>query len=144
MEPELEKAKIALNKYLCFTELQVNEAKKEEKELMSKDDIEYVLSLNGIKKKDVCQFKSSFKTYNSYNLINAIFDAKNKGFQGLRLMTTLRTEDTEKIKSMGYFVKMDSDWDEVYFTEEAYILNEISNFKNLFAGLSEMAASNVI
>lgn len=144
MYPELERAKVILDKSFCFMEWQANDAIQAGREVMGKEDIEFLLSLQGISKDEVLFFESDkIDEYDSEKLFTVILNSKKDGLKGLVLDTTIIEQDASKLKEMGCFVRIEGHgsvfWDEVYFSEDAYIRAEISYFKNLFGGLVGVA-----
>ncbi len=113
--------------------------------LMKMDDIEYLLSLDGFAKGDVVSFASiNEESYDSSLLFETIETAKNTGKQGVRIMCTILTgPDSVRLRKSGYYI-VDAGhgsviWDEIYFSEEAYIKSQIASFQNLFGGLKSIA-----
>lgn len=146
MTQELEKAKKVLNKTFCFMQRQADDAKARGEELMEKEDIEFLLSLNDITKEKVLTFESETEyTYDSKKLFRAIHKARNERLKGVRIMcATLTKEDEAKVKERGFFIEYtghgSTSWDEIYFSEEAFIKQRIASFKNLFGGLASVAS----
>lgn len=126
-------------------EWQANDARAKGETPMEKDDVEYLLSLDGFAEGDVVSFPAiSEESYDSTLLFETIEIAKNAGRQGLSIMCAVLTAtDRTRVKEAGYYV-VDAGhgsviWDEIYFSEEAYIRNQISYFKNLFGGLKSIS-----
>lgn len=145
MTNEILKAKEILNKTFCFMEWQANDARARGETLMKIDDIEYLLSLDGFAEGDVVSFASiNEESYDSSLLFETIETAKNTGKQGVCIMCTILTgPDSVRLKKSGYYI-VDAGhgsviWDEIYFSEEAYIRNRISHFKHLFGGLQSVS-----
>lgn len=142
---DIEKAKKVLNKTFCFMQWQANDARARGETLMEKDDIEYLLSLDGFAEGDVVSFDSiSEDAYDSHKLFSAIENAIKEGKQGLLIMCAMLThEDEARIKNSGYYVVQAGhgsvSWDEIYFSEEAHTRSQISYFKNLFGGLKSIS-----
>ncbi len=149
MTQDLEKAKKIINKNFCLMQWQADDAKKRGEELMGKEDIEFLLSLNSITKEEHISFDALEGRYNSDNLFKAIKNSKDKGLKGLLMIgTTLNQKDSTALKEMGYFIRYE--WlgstmcDEIYFSEEAFIRAEISRFKHFFGCIGEAVQGNLI
>lgn len=145
MTKEILKAKEILNKTFCFMEWQANDARARGETLMKMDDIEYLLSLDGFAEGDVVSFTSTSEgIYDSNKLFSAIDDAQKEGKQGLYISCAVLTgADKVKVKEAGHYI-VDAGhgsviWDEIYFSEEAYIKSQIASFQNLFGGLKSIA-----
>ena len=126
-------------------EWQANDARARGETLMKIDDIEYLLSLDGFAEDDVASFASTSEgIYDSSKLFSAIDDAQKEGKQGLYISCAVLTgADKVKVKEAGHYI-VDAGhgsviWDEIYFSEEAYIRNRISHFKHLFGGLQSVS-----
>lgn len=148
MMQDIEQAKKILNKTFCLMQQQREDAETQGEEVMGKEDIEFLLSLNGTTKEDVVSFKGEQDTYDSEALFTAIKDATEKGLEGLIMYSTLHRNDELRIKEMGYFINYTGhgswQWDEIYFSEEAFIKSEISSFQNLFGGIASAHSANLI
>ena len=136
---ELLQTERILGKSFCIMEWQVNDAISRGHEIMGGEDINFLLSL------DVKNITSSFqidygKIYDSKKFFEFIDESKVNNFQGIRLsIATLKYEDDVRLRNLGYFIKQTGHgsvfWDEVYFTKDAFIVNEIHCFQNLFGSI---------
>ena len=111
--------------------------------LMEKEDIMFLLSLPGIQSGEVRSFEVE-ENYNSEELFRAIASSKDAGLKGIKLSWgTLTREDESKVQAMGYLINPTGHgsvlWDEIYFSEEAFIENHISHFKNMFESFTSIA-----
>ena len=143
MTQDLEKAKIALQKTFCFTEMQANEAKAGGQALLEAEDIKFLLSLPGIRQEEIASFQTG-DTYDSKDLFLAIEKAKADGFKGFRLdIAVLTREDEARVHAMGYILNPTGYcsvlWDEIYFSVEAYIESHVSDFQNFIGNLRSSA-----
>jgi hypothetical protein len=141
MIADLEKTRRILHKTFCFMQWQTDDAIKRGEEVMGIEDIEFLLSLDGIGKGEVLPFKSDKEdSYNFENLFRAIKMARKKKLKGVVMETTLTQEDNIRLKKIGVFIKYAGYqavlWDEIYLSEEAFMESEISDFKNLFGCLA--------
>ena len=148
MDSQLEKTKVILNKTFCFMQWQSESATKRGEQVMEKEDIEYLLSLNGITKGEILSldgtengFFSGMKKYQPNELFEIINKAKKKGFSGISIIEKdVTNSEYQKIKEMGGYVDFtgysSTNICNVYFTEEAFIRSKISKIKNLFGCLT--------
>jgi hypothetical protein len=147
MNPDLERAKSILDtKALYFMQWQVDDAKQRGEDLMGKEDIEFLLSLDSIKQEGIAAFEPGQPytgVYDSEKLFIAVGEAVKQGKKGIDLCTDLKAEDKKIILGKGYFVFMEAHgscfWEEVYFSEEAYVQARISHFKNMFGSFASVA-----
>lgn len=147
MTPELEKAKKALNKYFCFTELQANQARLEGKELMEKEDMEFLLSLKNQTSNRYAHLQRKNGRYDSEIMFVLLKDSVAKGLEGMLTYTRLPEKDLVRLEKAGYMVKMEGPGmigDEIYFSEDAFIRAEICSFQNLFGCLGSFRRCNII
>ena len=140
MTQDLEKAKKILGKIFCFMESQANDARERGEELMDTEDIEFLLSLDGTIENEILHCPFDFDgSLSKLQLLKIIQKAKNEKKSGVMLGMVIRHEDVSAIEKRGYFISMTGygslDWDEIYFSEDAFIRSRISSFKNLFDGL---------
>jgi len=140
MIQDSEKVKNVLKKTFCFMQWQVDDANEKGEEVMGKEDIEFLLSLEGLRKHDVYVFETrEIGRYDSRSLFRAIERAQSRGCLGLRIFISLiKYEDEQKIKKLGYFLKCEHGFDEIYFNEEGSLRYEISEFKHLFGSLGSV------
>lgn len=140
MIEELERAKQIFKKTFCFMQMQADAAKARGEELMEKEDMEFLLSVELPKQKFLTH---DMKKYDSEGLFAAIEAAATKGVDGLRIVSSnIANNDVLKIHEMGYFVEFIGPGDigdEIYFTEDALIKNRVCDFKNLFGSLASVA-----
>ncbi len=145
MEDKYIKAKTVFGKTFCLMQWQVNDVIANGGKVMEKDDMEFLLSLDGIKAGEIASFDSDDDvTYDSERFFTALEDAKMNGLLGLSIsIATLKKEDRQKVRGAGYFIKDEGHgsvfWDEIYFTEEAYLKARISSFQNVFGGVASVA-----
>ena len=146
MTQDLEKAKkILTTKLLCFMQWQVDDAKARGHELMEQEDIEFILSLDGITQEEILTFNvPEEERYTPEALFKKIEEAKSKNLKGIIIMCdVLGDKLKEKIQEIGFFVKNSAwnsiVWDEIYFLEEDFVRAEISDFKNLFGSFASVA-----
>lgn len=145
MIEELEKVRAIFDKHFCFTQLQTDEVVQNGGQVMDIEDMEYILSLEGTPKNGLVHFDAESKeTYNSEALFNALDKAHKQGADGLALwIATVRFKDEKRIQGLGYYFEPTGHgstlWDEIYFSEEAYLIMRISKFKNLIGGLKDVS-----
>lgn len=145
MTPEdITKAKAVLGKTLCFMQWHEDDAKKHGQEIMSTEDMKFLLSLDGITKDDVLDcFDINSGSLSKLQLLKAIQKAKNENKQGIIFGSVLGERNQSAVDKRGYFVSMNGHgsvmWDEVYLSEEAYIKSQISHYKNLLGSFASVA-----
>ena len=144
MTDTLVKAKGILDKHFCFSQQQADEIVSKGGVLMTAEDMQFLLSLDGFKNGDVAFFPTNeFNIYDSEELFLFIEQSKKEGKQGLHLDGVFTSEDATKLKALGYYIEYtghgSSIWDELYFTEDAYITHQISSFKNLMGSIISLA-----
>lgn len=144
MTQDLEKAKTILSKTFCLMEWQANDARERGQELMEKEDIEFLLSLPSTQKNELLHcFEIEDGNLSKLKLLKTIQRAKIEKKDGVILGTTIGDSNHSSMEERGYFVKMTGHgsalWDEIYFSEEAFIKSEISYFKNLFGSFASVA-----
>lgn len=143
MTQELQKAKQILSKPFCFMQWQVDDAFAKGDEPMTKEDIQYLLSLS-VDSKTGEHFDMMLKSgYDSEELFAAIDLAKKKELDSVWMIgATLNAQDARRVKDQGYFVRIE--WlgstmlDEIYFSEEAATKADIAKFQSLFKGITGM------
>jgi len=145
----LEQVEKILNKHFCFMEWQEKDAITRNYEIMGIDDIEFLLSLD-TKGNKISSFETTYgKIYDSEKLFKFIEDSKSKGFLGVSLVwSTLTSADEIKLSKLGYLIKQTGHgsifWDEIYFTKNAYITNEVRYFQNLFGSIKNFTKENLM
>ncbi len=104
MEETFERTKKVLNKNFCLMRWQRIDAENRGEEVMEAEDIEFLLSLKGIKKEDVMHFgevKDLYSgIYDSEKFYIALYEAKEKNLLGVTLYTCLTKEDNAKVTEM--------------------------------------------
>ena len=144
MDQKLEKAKeIMANKVLCLMEWQSKEVEKYGGKVMEGHELEFLLSLDGITKEEVL---STEEPYDSEGIFSIIEETKNKGLKGIMFFNEnswISEKDEAKLKEMGYYIREEGWqsllWQEVYFSEEAFVRAEIAFYKNKFSSFASVA-----
>lgn len=152
MTEDLEMAKKILDKTFCLMEWQRKDAEKRGQEVMGKEDMEFLLSIDAsFEKGQIARFgeiESMDNPYNSEQFLYSLQKARNNKLEGIIIWNRLTPRDTKKVERMGYAIHYaghgSSQWDEVYFSEEAMIRVHVSKFQNLFGGIKSFASMGVI
>lgn len=158
MNEQLKKAKdILFGKTFCFMEWQSKDAKERGEKVMEKEDIEFILSLEGLQKGSILSFDGSterfFPSSEQYvegKLFEYIESAKTSGSLGMSIIEKdITNDEAKKVRQMGGCVNYtwaggSTTLCDVYFTEEAFILSQISHLKHSFGCLKTAVESNFI
>jgi hypothetical protein len=147
MNQDLEKAKeIISTKTFCLMQWFADDVVARGGKVMDEKDIKFLISLNGLTKEDRASFELediNNGSYDSKKLLSAIENAVKQEKKGIILWTYLNEGDRKVVKEKGYFIKDtghgSSSWEEVYFSEEAFIEDEISSFKHMFGCVASVA-----
>ena len=143
MIQDIEKVRKILNKPFCFMEWQAKDARERGDEPMNKEDIEFLLTLDGIVEEEIFQ---NNEVCDSSQLFAFIKETKQKGFKGAIFWAEgswISEEDEAKLKEIDCFIRLEGQgsvvWQEIYFSEEDFIRAEISYFKNFFGSFASVA-----
>lgn len=157
MEEQYIKAEKCLNKEFHMMQIQADTARAEGKTLMEKEDIKYILSLQGLGAEDYTRYseievleddyesyvKATEQKYDSNKLLAACENAKKEGFQGVILYGDASNDGRILLEENGYFVHYtghgSSFWCEILLSEEAFIRHRILNFQQMFGTIKEVA-----
>lgn len=158
MEKQYVKAKECLNKEFYMMQIQADAARAKGKVLMEKEDIEYILSLQGLGAEDYTRYseievgeddfesyvKATEQKYDSNKLLEVCVKAKEEGYQGVTLYNDVSNKDRILLESNDYFVHYagygSSFWCEILLSEEAFIRHQILNFQHMFGTIKEVAS----
>ena len=153
---DLTQAKSILNKTFCFMQWQADDAKERGEDMMTAEDINYLKSINlkmtgiGMLCLDGTEDNAfHFDKYDHKDLFKIVEDAKRGGRTGLCIYEKDVTgEEQQKLEKLGCRVSFGGYSSisicEIYFSENDFIINQISEFQNLFGSLSSAVSVRLI
>ena len=129
------KAKQCLEKVFCFTQIQADDAKRRGDKIMEIEDIKYLLSLQGLDRKD---FFFMDKLLNTSAFLHILKQAKENGFHAVILYDEFSDRIRLLLEQYGYFVEYigfgSISWRVILLSEEALIKYKIQDFQHALGG----------
>ena len=136
---EFLKVKQCLEKVFCFTQIQADDAKRRGNKVMEIEDIKYLLSLQGLDRKD---FFFMDKLLNTSAFLHTLKQAKENGFHAVTLYDEFDDIIRLLLEQHGYFVEYigfgSISWRVILLSEEALIKYKIQDFQHMFGSFVDV------